>query len=80
MTLSTVTGPSAGGGPVSTVFQSVYKTQNSAGSHPAARAGQILATSAIRDALPEWPAIPQDPLMLTGFDDPVTAYDLHVPR
>ena len=46
----------------------------------AAQPGQILATSAVRDGLPQWPAIPQDPLMLKGFDDPVTAYDLHVDR
>jgi len=43
----------------------------------AAEPGQILATSAVRDELPEWPAVVQDPLMLKGFDDPVTAYDLH---
>ena len=43
----------------------------------AAEPGQILATSAVRDELPEWPAVVQEPLMLKGFDDPVTAYDLH---
>jgi class 3 adenylate cyclase len=43
----------------------------------AAEPGQILATSAVRDALPEWPAAVQEPLTLKGFDDPVTAYDLH---
>jgi class 3 adenylate cyclase len=43
----------------------------------AAEPGQILATSAVRDELPEWPAVVQDPLTLKGFDDPVTAYDLH---
>jgi class 3 adenylate cyclase len=46
----------------------------------AAEPGQILATSAVRDELPEWPAVVQDPLMLKGFDDPVTAYDLHGDR
>ena len=43
----------------------------------AASPGQILAASDVRDALPDWPAIPQEPLTLKGFDDPVTAYDLH---
>jgi class 3 adenylate cyclase len=43
----------------------------------AAEPGQILATSAVRDELPEWPAVVQEPLTLKGFDDPVTAYDLH---
>ena len=43
----------------------------------AAEPGQILATAAIRNELPEWPAVVQEPLMLKGFDDPVTAYDLH---
>jgi class 3 adenylate cyclase len=43
----------------------------------AAEPGQILATSAVRDELPEWPAVIQEPLTLKGFDDPVTAYDLH---
>ncbi|HYR13196.1 MAG TPA: adenylate/guanylate cyclase domain-containing protein, partial [Mycobacterium sp.] len=43
----------------------------------AAEPGQILATSAVRDELPDWPAVVQDPLMLKGFDEPVTAYDLH---
>jgi class 3 adenylate cyclase len=46
----------------------------------AAEPGQILATSALRDALPDWPAVPQDPLTLKGFDAPVTAYDLHLSR
>ena len=42
----------------------------------AASPGQILAASDVRDALPDWPAVPQDPLTLKGFDAPVTAYDL----
>ncbi len=42
----------------------------------AASPGQILAASDIRDALPDWTAIPQDPLTLKGFDAPVTAYDM----
>jgi class 3 adenylate cyclase len=43
----------------------------------AASPGQILAASDVRDALPDWPGIAQEPLTLKGFDDPVTAYDLH---
>src|SRR6476659_71255 len=43
----------------------------------AASPGQILAASDVRDALPDWPVIPQDPLTLKGVDDAVTAYDLH---
>ncbi|MBY0290647.1 MAG: adenylate/guanylate cyclase domain-containing protein [Mycobacteriaceae bacterium] len=46
----------------------------------AAAPGQILASSDVRDQLPEWPAIPQEPLTLKGFDEPVTAYDLHLAR
>jgi class 3 adenylate cyclase len=46
----------------------------------AASPGQILAASDVRDALPDWPAIPQEPLTLKGFDDPVTTYDLHARR
>ncbi len=46
----------------------------------AAAPGQILASSDMRDELPDWPAIPQEALMLKGFDVPVTAYDLHVSR
>jgi class 3 adenylate cyclase len=38
--------------------------------------GQILAASDVRDALPDWPAIPQDPLLLKGFDEPVVAFDM----
>jgi class 3 adenylate cyclase len=30
--------------------------------------------------LADWPAVAQEPLTLKGFDDPVTAYDLHVSR
>jgi len=39
--------------------------------------GQILAPADVHDALPDWPAIAQEPLQLKGFDTPVTAYDLH---
>jgi adenylate cyclase len=46
----------------------------------AAAPGQILAAHDVRDELPDWPAIPQDPLVLKGFDDPITAYDLHLSR
>ena len=46
----------------------------------AAAPGQILAASEVRDELPDWSAIPQDPLILKGFDSPVTAYDLHLSR
>jgi adenylate cyclase len=46
----------------------------------AAAPGQILASSDVRDQLPDWTAIPQEPLTLKGFDDPVLAYDLHVSR
>ena len=42
----------------------------------AASPGQILAAPDVRDALPDWPATPQDPLTLKGFDEPVTAYDM----
>jgi class 3 adenylate cyclase len=43
----------------------------------AARPSQILASAALRDALPDWAATVQDPLTLKGFDAPVTAYELH---
>lgn len=43
----------------------------------AAAPGQILAAAEFRDELPDWPAAVQDPLTLKGFDEPVTAYDLH---
>ena len=46
----------------------------------AAAPGQILVSSDVRDELPDWPAIPHDPLILKGFDAPVTAYDLHLSR
>ena len=46
----------------------------------AASPGQILAASDVRDELVDWPAIPQDPLILKGFDSPVQAYDLHLSR
>jgi adenylate cyclase len=46
----------------------------------AAAPGQVLASTDVRDELGEWPAIPQDPLTLKGFDEPVTAYDLHLSR
>ena len=44
----------------------------------AAAPGQILVSTDVRDELAEWPADHQEPLMLKGFDAPVTAYDLHV--
>ena len=46
----------------------------------AAHGGQILVSSDVRDELADWAAIPQDPLVLKGFDTPVTAYDLHLSR
>ena len=46
----------------------------------AAAPGQILVSTDVRDELADWPAIPQEPLVLKGFDTPVTAYDLHVSR
>ena len=46
----------------------------------AAEPGQILATSAVRDELPEWPAVVQEPLTLKGFESPVIAYDLQPSR
>jgi adenylate cyclase len=46
----------------------------------AAAPGQILASTDVRDELADWPAIPQEPLILKGFDSPVTAYDLHLSR
>jgi class 3 adenylate cyclase len=42
----------------------------------AAAPGQILATPELHDELPDWPAVPQGPLTLKGFDAPVTAFDL----
>lgn len=46
----------------------------------AAAPGQILAATDLRDELPGWPAVALDPLILKGFDEPVTAYDLHLAR
>ena len=46
----------------------------------AASPGQVLVSTDVRDELAGWPAIPQEPLVLKGFDTPVTAYDLHVAR
>lgn len=46
----------------------------------AAAPGQILASADVRDELPDWPAIPQDSLVLKGFDAPVPTYDLHARR
>jgi class 3 adenylate cyclase len=46
----------------------------------AAAPGQILASTDVRDELPDWPAVPQEPLTLKGFESPVTAYDLHLSR
>ncbi|MFV0496093.1 adenylate/guanylate cyclase domain-containing protein [Mycobacterium sp.] len=43
----------------------------------AAAPQQILADSALRDAVPEWPSAPYGPLELKGFDSPVPAYELH---
>jgi class 3 adenylate cyclase len=42
----------------------------------AAAPGQILASTDVRDAVPDWPAVVQDRLTLKGFDEPVTAYDM----
>ncbi len=42
----------------------------------AAAPGQILATSELREAMPDWPATAHGPLLLKGFDDPVTAFDM----
>src|SRR6185312_7002989 len=38
----------------------------------AAKPRQILASQAVRDELPDWPATACDPLTLKGFDAPVT--------
>ena len=46
----------------------------------AAAPGQILASADVRDKLPDWPAIPLEPLILKGFESPVMAYDLHLSR
>jgi class 3 adenylate cyclase len=42
----------------------------------AASAGQILASSSVREGLPDYPAIAQDLLVLKGFDEPVVAFDM----
>ncbi|ORA08548.1 adenylate/guanylate cyclase domain-containing protein [Mycobacterium arosiense] len=42
----------------------------------AASPGQILADSALREELPNWPAVAHGPLTLKGFDEPVAAFDL----
>jgi len=42
----------------------------------AAKPRQILASQAVRDELPDWPATACDPLTLKGFDAPMTAYEL----
>ncbi|WP_445159889.1 adenylate/guanylate cyclase domain-containing protein [Mycobacterium sp. Dal123C01] len=42
----------------------------------AAAPEQILATSELRDMLPDWPAAAQSLLTLKGFDAPVAAFDL----
>jgi class 3 adenylate cyclase len=42
----------------------------------AAAPGQILATSELRDELPDWPATAHGPLTLKGFDAPVAAFEL----
>lgn len=42
----------------------------------AAEPGQILATSDVRDALPDWGAQPTAPLVLRGFDVPAIAWVL----
>jgi len=46
----------------------------------AAAPGHILAAAGVHDQLPDWPMIVLDPLMLKGFDEPVTAYVLHTGR
>jgi class 3 adenylate cyclase len=38
---------------------------------------QILASSELREQIPDWPATTQGPLTLKGFDVPVTAFELH---
>jgi hypothetical protein len=42
----------------------------------AAGPGQIFAAAEVHEQLPDWPATTQDPLILKGFDEPVTCYDL----
>lgn len=43
----------------------------------AAEPGQILATARLHDRLTDWPALPRQPLLLKGFDAPVTVFELH---
>jgi len=43
----------------------------------AAAPGQILAAAQLHDELPDWPAVAHVSLTLKGFDDPVSAFDLH---
>lgn len=38
---------------------------------------QVLADSALREQLPDWPATARGPFDLKGFDDPVIAFELH---
>ncbi|ORW12364.1 adenylate/guanylate cyclase domain-containing protein [Mycolicibacter longobardus] len=42
----------------------------------AAAPRQVLASTCVRDNLPDWPAIRQEPLTLKGFNEPVPAYEL----
>lgn len=42
----------------------------------AAEPGQVLASAALHETLPDWPAVAQEPLTLKGFDEPVPAYAL----
>ena len=42
-----------------------------------AQPGQILADEALQQKLPDRPAVVHGPLSLKGFEEPVTAYDLH---
>jgi len=44
----------------------------------AAAPGQVLASTCVRDKLPDWPATRQEPLTLKGFDEPVPAYELNL--
>jgi class 3 adenylate cyclase len=49
--------------------------------HPRARdAGMLVRAGLGYGRRPDWPAVPQDPLTLKGFDSPVAAYDLHLSR
>jgi class 3 adenylate cyclase len=44
----------------------------------AAAPGEILASTAVREAVPEWSAIACEPLNLRGIDEPVTAYLMRI--